>query len=40
MPVNDIWIAATCLDGGGHLLTFDRHFERIGSLAATVLESV
>jgi tRNA(fMet)-specific endonuclease VapC len=39
VPVNDIWIAAICLDCGGHLLTFDRHFERIPSLPATVLGS-
>jgi tRNA(fMet)-specific endonuclease VapC len=37
VPINDIWIAAICLDCGGHLLTFDRHFERFPSLPATVL---
>lgn len=38
VPINDVWIAAACLDCGGHLLTFDRHFERIPGLVATVLD--
>jgi predicted nucleic acid-binding protein len=38
IPVNDVWIAAETLDCGGHLLTFDRHFERIEGLDCTVLE--
>jgi tRNA(fMet)-specific endonuclease VapC len=29
LPVNDIWIAATAMDCGGTLLTFDRDFGRI-----------
>lgn len=37
VPVNDLWIAAACLDCGGHLLTLDRHFERIPGLVATLL---
>lgn len=38
VPVNDVWIAASCLDCGGHLLTFDRHFERVPGLPATLLD--
>lgn len=38
IPVNDIWIAAATLDCGGHLLTFDRHFELVPALASTVLD--
>lgn len=38
VPVNDIWIAATTLDGEGHLLTFDRHFRSMPGLRATVLD--
>lgn len=38
IPINDIWIAATALDCGGHLLTFDGHFERVGQLDCTVLK--
>ena len=37
VPVNDIWIAATTLTAGAHLITFDRDFERFGSLDVTVL---
>ena len=37
IPVNDIWIAATTFDCGGHLLTFDRHFELIEGLQLTLL---
>jgi len=37
IPINDIWIAATTLDCGGHLLTFDEHFEEVASLDRTIL---
>lgn len=37
IPINDIWIAATTLDCGGHLLTFDGDFKVIASLDCTVL---
>ncbi|MEO6191864.1 MAG: type II toxin-antitoxin system VapC family toxin [Thermoanaerobaculia bacterium] len=37
IPINDIWIAATTLDCGGHLLSFDRDFKMITSLDCTVL---
>ena len=37
IPINDIWIAATTLDCGGHLLTFDGDFRRIVLLDCTVL---
>lgn len=33
---NDIWIAATAVEAGAHLLTFDRDFARIAGLDATV----
>jgi tRNA(fMet)-specific endonuclease VapC len=38
IPVNDIWIAATTLDRGGHLLTFDQLFRHIQGLDLTLLE--
>lgn len=38
IPINDLWIAAETLDWGGHLLTFDRHFERVDALECTVLD--
>jgi tRNA(fMet)-specific endonuclease VapC len=37
IPINDVWIAATALDCGGHLLTFDEDFQKIDSLDCTVL---
>lgn len=37
IPTNDLWIAATTLDCGGHLLTFDKDFNAISSLDCTVL---
>jgi tRNA(fMet)-specific endonuclease VapC len=36
IPINDIWIAATTLDCGGHLLTFDEHFDKMPSVDRTV----
>ncbi len=39
IPINDVWIASEALDCGGHLLTFDRHFERVEGLDCTVLDS-
>ena len=37
IPVNDVWIAAACLDCVGRLVTFDGDFERIPGLDCTVL---
>ncbi len=37
ITINDIWIAATAVDCGGHLLSFDQNFHRIQSLECTVL---
>ena len=37
IPVNDVWIAAACLDCGGRLVTFDGDFERIAKLELTPL---
>jgi tRNA(fMet)-specific endonuclease VapC len=37
IPVNDIWIAATTLSSGTHLITFDTDFQRIPGLPHTVL---
>ena len=39
IPVNDIWIAASTLDSGGHLLTFDTDFKYVPSLDCTILEA-
>ncbi len=37
IPVNEVWIAAACLDCDGRLVTFDGDFERISGLEFTVL---
>ncbi|MEO6401169.1 MAG: PIN domain-containing protein, partial [Vicinamibacteria bacterium] len=39
VPVNDMWIAAACIDCGGHLVTFDQDFARIAGLDRTVFAS-
>ena len=38
IPINDVWIAATTLDCGGHLLTFDGDFRSVTGLEVTVLD--
>ena len=38
LPVNDIWIAATCARAGATLLTFDTHFRSLGRIGVSVLE--
>ncbi len=37
IPINDVWIAATVLDSGGHLVTFDKDFRHVESLECTIL---
>src|SRR5215510_10916620 len=37
VPVNDIWIAATTMDAGAELVTFDSDFDRIARLERTIL---
>ena len=32
IPINDVWIAASCMEHGAHLLTFDGHFSHIDGL--------
>ncbi|MBP7866797.1 MAG: type II toxin-antitoxin system VapC family toxin [Acidobacteria bacterium] len=38
IPVNDVWIAASCLSMGGTLLTSDRHFEAVETLDLMLFE--
>ena len=40
IPVNDMWIAATALDQGGCLLTFDTDFPHVANLDCLLLEGV
>lgn len=38
LPIHDVWIAASALQAGAPLLTFDRDFERIPELDLLLLE--
>jgi tRNA(fMet)-specific endonuclease VapC len=37
IPLNDVWIAASCMEVGGTLLTRDRHFQVVDQIEAVVL---
>ena len=38
IPINDVWIAASCMEIGGTLLTRDRHFEVVEQIETILLE--
>jgi predicted nucleic acid-binding protein len=38
IPINDVWIAACCMEIGGTLLTRDKHFELVDQIEAIVLK--
>ena len=37
IPINDVWIAASCMEVGGTLLTRDRHFRAVDQIETVVL---
>ena len=37
IPLNDVWIAACCMEVGGTLLTRDKHFELVDQIEVMVL---
>ena len=37
IPINDIWIAATTIDAGAELVTFDTDFQQLARLDRTIL---
>ena len=37
IPINDVWIAACCMEIGGTLLTRDKHFEFVDQIESIVL---
>ena len=37
IPINDVWIAACCMEVGGTLLTRDKHFEFVDQIESIVL---
>jgi predicted nucleic acid-binding protein len=38
-PINDVWIAACCMEAGGTLLTRDKHFQYVDQIETIVLPS-
>ena len=38
IPINDVWIAACCMETGGTLLTRDQHFQRVEQIETMVLK--
>ena len=38
IPINDVWIAASCMDVGGILLTRDHHFKVVDQIETIILE--
>ena len=37
IPINDVWIAASCMEHGAHILSLDAHFSRIDGLLRIIL---
>ena len=37
IPINDVWIAASCMSAGGTLLTRDHHFEHVNQIDKIIL---
>jgi tRNA(fMet)-specific endonuclease VapC len=37
IPINDVWIAACCMEVGGSLLTRDKHFEYVDQIESIAL---
>lgn len=39
IPINDVWIAASCMEVGGSLLTRDRHFQHVEQIEVIILNT-
>ena len=39
IPINDVWIAASCMEVGGTLLTRDKHFDVVDQIETIVLST-
>lgn len=37
IPINDVWIAACCMEAGGTLLTRDKHFNSVDQIETIIL---
>ena len=38
IPINDVWIAASCMEVGGTLLTRDQHFQHVEQIETVLLK--
>ena len=38
IPINDVWIAASCMEVGGTLLTRDKHFKVVDQIESVIIE--
>ncbi len=38
IPINDVWVAACCMEAGGTLLTRDKHFEHVDQIDTMMLK--
>ena len=39
IPINDLWIAASCMEVGGTLLTRNKHFEVVDQIEMIILST-
>ncbi len=39
IPINDVWVAASCMEVGGTLLTRDKHFGVVEQIESVILGS-
>ena len=39
IPINDVWIAACCMETGGTLLTRDKHFKFIDQIETIIMKA-
>lgn len=39
IPINDVWIAACCMEVGGSLVTRDRHFQHVDQIETVILNT-
>ena len=39
IPINDVWIAACCMEVGGTLLTRDKHFDVVDQIESIVFKN-
>lgn len=39
IPINDVWIAASCMEVGGTLLTRDQHFQVVEQIETLILRN-